>query len=52
LAREAFLGLSPKIGRKSEVGEPEITAFLQDIPGVNEGTIKAQLANLKASAAR
>ncbi len=48
-AREAFLGLSPKIGRKSDVGEPEITEFLDGIPGVNEGTVKAQLANLKAS---
>ncbi len=58
LARKAFL-FAPEFGGKSErgnktqgIGEPEITAFLQDIPGVYKSTVTAQLGNLKASAAR
>jgi hypothetical protein len=31
------------------IGEPLITDFLKGVPGINESTVKHQLANLKAS---
>lgn len=31
------------------IGEKSITAHLADIPGINAGTVRTQLANLKAS---
>jgi len=55
LAKEQFLTAgkfsSSRARARSDqdLGAPSILAFLDGIPGVNEGTVKAQLANLKAS---
>ncbi len=45
-ARETLM---EQLGTERGIGEPIITAFLDHIRGVNENTVKQQLANLKAS---
>jgi hypothetical protein len=39
-----------QIAKNAGIGEPLITEFLADVPGVNESTVKQHIAILKASA--
>jgi hypothetical protein len=45
----AFEQAQNALSSERGMGQPPIVRFLKDVPGVNDGTVQQQLANLKAS---